>query len=128
MKNVIISVAIVIAVLGAVFSVRFAKEVQQSHQTLDQERYNRMVAEENLSVANTKLNGLETELERLQNKLKNTEKLLGETSAINDDLKARLDKAMQIKESLEQKLKELQNISLNGSPSNFVAPLSVHLG
>ena len=110
MKTTILIAAILVAVLGITMTVRFAKDAQSHEQNLNQERYNRMVAEESLASANTKINALETELERLQNKIKNSEKLLSETNAMNDDLKARLDKAMQIKGDMEKKIGELQNI------------------
>ena len=111
MKTTVMIVAILLAVLGITMTVRFAKDSQSHEQSLNQERYNRMVAEESLASANTKINALETELERLQNKSKNMEKILIETNAMNDDLKARLDKAMQVREEMEKKMGELQNIT-----------------
>ena len=76
---------------------------------LEKERYDRMVAEENFEKANTRLSSLEAEVSRTQNKMKATEKLVEQTKAINDELKGRLNKISEIKGSLEQKVKELEN-------------------
>ncbi len=122
MRVTITVVSLVLAVVGIGLTIRFAKDVQKHEQSLNQERYTRMVAEESLASSNSKVNAMETELARLQNKIKNTEKMLGETSLVNDDLKARLDKAKQIKESMDLKIKELQNMVIPESAPVPVEP------
>ncbi len=112
----IILVVVMVVGIGAL-AIHYNKNAFKAQQELVQERYKRMLAEENVEKFTTKINSLEGELVRAQNRVKGSEKLLEQTKAVNDDLKSRLDKVSQIKATLEDKIKELEQVSSNVSKS-----------
>ena len=76
--------------------------------TLNQERYNRMLAEENLEKASSTINNLQSQLSATQKKIKTIETLVEQTKGMNADLKDRLDKTSKVNEQLDERVKELQ--------------------
>lgn len=113
---IIILVVIALAIsFGATF--KYNQEAQSATGQLNNERYSRMLAEENFEKAKASVDSLESELARVRNKLNVFEKSLEQTKVINEDLKQRLDKAAEFKDNLEVKIKELQRISGVSMPS-----------
>lgn len=111
MKTSTVVLSIILAVVAVFFGVQNTQKASKAVAILDQERFSRMTAEEDLQVAQAKVSSLETEIKRAQGKLKSTETIMEQTKVMNEDLKARLDKAAQIKTRLEEKINELSQIS-----------------
>lgn len=119
-KWIIIFILLVIGAFGlAIYSHQNASRDQAD---LTQERYLRMVAEENLEKASSQISGLEEEIAKLKNKSKGVDKLLEQTTAANTDLKAKLDKTSRVKDELEGRLKELEEKTASETGNN--PPLS----
>jgi predicted RNase H-like nuclease (RuvC/YqgF family) len=106
----------VIAVISIVMVVRFSQVAKTAQQALDEERYLKLTAEEQLENVKNKVGSLESDLTRAQSKVSSLEKVLDETKSYNSDLKTRLDKASEIKTDLEQKLEELEQVSSTPTP------------
>ncbi len=119
-KWIIIFIPLFIGALSlAVYSNQNASRHQED---LTEERYLRMVAEQNLEKASSKISGLEEEITKFKNKSKSVEKLLEQTAATNTDLKAKLDKTSRLKEELEGKLKELEEKTVSEKLDNSALP------
>lgn len=104
MKNLSIFLAVVVAAISVSTAVYYYQQAEQIRTEIEEERYTRMVTEEQLQEATSKVESLNAELKRTQSKIDVVEK-------INNDLKARLNNAAKIKEDLEAKIKELLAIS-----------------
>ena len=100
-----------VVLLSSFLAFHYSQNAGHAAQELNQERYLRMVSEENLQKANKRIASLESDLEKIQNKIKSFERLIEQNTAINNDLKTRLENASQVKDELEQKLKELKQVS-----------------
>ena len=111
MRITIIILAVAFAVMGGGLAYRYNQEALNAQKELNQERYNRMIAEENLQKADAKIKLLQSDIARSEDKLKSVENILDETKTVNSDLKARIDKATEIKQDLENKIKELEKLS-----------------
>ena len=118
MKVLTIFLVIVVVAISGGLVIHYNQNAFHAQADLNQERYARMTAEENLEKTTSKIASLEAEVERVQNKMKSTERLMTQTAAANEDMKARLEKAARIKDELEGKLKELEKVS-NEVPSNL---------
>lgn len=111
MKMFITILAIVLAAAGVGLSYRYYKNAGKAINELNQERYNRMVAEENLQNTKLQVKSLEGQLKKSDQKVINLENKVEKITAINEDLKLRLDKAAEIHKRLEQKILEFEQIS-----------------
>jgi len=111
MKMFITILAIVLAAAGIGLSYRYYKNAGKAINELNQERYNRMVAEENLLNTKSQVKSLEGQLKKAEQKAVNLENKIEKITAINEDLKLRLDKAAEIHKRLEQKILEFEQIS-----------------
>lgn len=110
MKIATIVVLVFLAVLSTFVAYRYSQSSLQAQQTLNQERYNRLTIEENLSKANTRVKELEDQISKVEKKMASMQVILDNTNAMNDDLKGRLDKAMVIKENMDRKIEEMQQM------------------
>ena len=110
MKATIV-IAILLAGLGLGLAIRYNQNASGAQKDLDQERYLRMTAEENLEKATQKIHSLETEAQDVKQKLTQLQSDFETIKAAADDYKVRLDKAAEINKNFEDKIKELQNIS-----------------
>lgn len=111
MKMFVTILAIVLAAAGVGLSYRYYKNAGKAINELNQERYNRMVAEENLQNVKLQVKSLEGQLKKADQKAVNLENKVEKISAINEDLKLRLDKAAEIHKRLEEKILEFEKIS-----------------
>lgn len=111
MRIIIIVSSVVVAIACGALAYHYSQDSFVAEQTLNEERYKRMVAEESLQRSNTKISTLESEITRTTNKITSLEKLVEQTKGINQDLKARLDKAVEIKDLLEKKISELSKMT-----------------
>jgi len=109
----LLSVFLGIVIVGVSIGVaiRSSKLAHDARSTLDQERYSRMVAQENLELARGKITSLEGKLAKAQKKISGIKKMLEGIKAYNEDLKARLERAAELKAVMDVKIKELEKIS-----------------
>ena len=110
MKATIIVLAVMVCVFSAGLAIRYNLNASNAQKDLNQERFNRMTAEEGLEKANARISSLESELARTQSRIKGVEKALEQANAVNGDLKGRMDKAMEYKDKLDAKIKELEQL------------------
>lgn len=110
MRIVFFGFIIVLVVLSFGLAVRYNNDASYATEMLNGERYKRLTAEEELQKANRQIAALTADLKQAQDKLESTEFVLKNTKAINEDLKARLDKADQAKELLDKQIDELKQL------------------
>jgi len=104
-------VVLILILLGCVFgAVNYYTAEQKARKDLERERYLRITAEEALDAANIKIESLNVELGRVESKATNLEKQLDQKKIVINDLKSRLDKANEIKDSIEKKVAELESM------------------
>ena len=127
MKIATIVVLVFLAVLSTFVAYRYSQSSLQAQQTLNQERYNRLTVEENLSKANARVKELEDQISKVEKKMASMQVVLDNTNAMNDDLKGRLDKAMVIKENMDKKIEEMQQMvgGVNETQPVAEAPVEV---
>jgi len=102
-KTLIILALLALGCLAVVFST--SQTMRRSKTELDQERYNRMLAEERLEQATIKIKSLESNVSASMNQLQSTKDALGQQRINTDSLKAELERMTKLKEALEQELK-----------------------
>ena len=112
MRTVLIGFVIVLLVLSCGLAIRYSQDASYVQEQLNGERYKRLVSEENFQKSKVKVISLKAELKRAQDKIGQIEGFLEKTKAYNNDLKTRLDKAVEIKENLDKKNQELQTLVL----------------
>lgn len=96
-------------------AIHFNQGSIETKRKLDNERYVRLSAEENLEKASAQIRALEDDLARLTSKMNSTEKLLEQARDVNSQLQERINKATAAQESLQQKLQTLQQAAPNQS-------------
>lgn len=124
MKIASIIILVFLAGISTFVAYRSSQTSLQAKQTLDQERYNRMTVEETLNKANSKVKELEDQVSKLEKKMASMQVVLDNTNAMNDDLKARLDKASLIKADMDKKINELQQM-VGAAPAEVAQPAPV---
>ena len=122
--RIVIMALVIILILGSVsLALRFNQKASYASKELEQERYLRLSAEQMLEETNKQRESLKNDLEKAQETIKGLSRVAEQTQSFNNDLKNRLEKASQVKESLELKLKELENIlPEKQTPVNAVNP------
>ena len=108
--KITIIIAILLASLGVGLAIRYNQSASGAQKDLDQERYLRMTAEENLEKANQRVNSLGLELEQAKEQKDKILKDLAVLKSAADDYKSRLDQAAEINKSLEAKIQEVQSL------------------
>jgi len=109
LKNKILLLVIVLMVGFLLMALSSNRAVGHIKRDLDQERYKRIVAEENLSKSSAKINSLETELSATRDKIQNVQTILQEGKSETTDLKVQLERMTKAKEALDKKIEELKN-------------------
>ena len=102
MKNVLIICLVAIIAICGWLTFNYGRKSASAQSVLDQERYQRMSAEENLENTKTKITSLESEVERSNKKISSLETLLEEAKAANDELKARLKDSEEKNKAMNQ--------------------------
>jgi len=105
LKNNILVVAAVLAVGCLIMVVLSSQAVDKTRKDLDQERYEKMVAEEKLDKTLAKVKSLEGDLASSQNQTKNAQATLEQEKQANTKLKTELEKVSKLKNVLEDQLK-----------------------
>ena len=123
MRNLGIFLSLLIAV-GSVFAAyHYGKDSSRAKGELDNERYLRMTAEEDLSKAQNKVSSMESELARVSKKSVSLEKTLEQIKAVNEDYRTRLDAAHTQIGNLQAEI-----INVNASASKSIVQPAVSGG
>ena len=127
MKNFLLFVVLLVAAVSILLLVRFNKENSDVTRILEQERYSRMTAEEELQKGEYRIKKLEADLQTTQVKMSRNQegldKCRDENAALKsdlermsqqgrsqeDDLRQDLDSALKKKADLEAKLREAED-------------------
>lgn len=109
LKNKILLVVIVLMVGFLLMTLSSNQTLGHMKRDLDQERYKRIVAEENLNKASVKISTLETELSTTRDKIQSIQAILQEGKNETSDLKGQLESVIKAKEALEKKIEQLKN-------------------
>ena len=110
MRTVLIGFVVVLLVLSCGLAIRYSQDAGNAQEQLNSERYKRLVSEESLQKAKVEVSSLKAELKKAQDRVDQIEGVLEKTRAFNEDLKARLDRAAEIKVNLDKKIMELQKL------------------
>ena len=105
MKDVLLVIALLIAVALSVVVVRFNEKAVKAGKSLEEERYSRMVAEETLQKNAAKLTTMEAQMKAADAKMAKIQDILDQEKGVNSDLKQQYDKVAQAKAELEEKMK-----------------------
>ena len=118
LKNKIL-IAVIVLMVGFLF-MAFSSNQAVGHikRDLDQERYKRIVAEENLSKTSAKISSLEAELAGTRDKIQSVQAILQEGKSETSDLKTQLERMTKAKEALEKRIEELKNAAV---PADIVS-------
>jgi len=117
LKNKILLLVIVLMVGSLLMALSSNQAVGHIKRDLDQERYKRIVAEENLSKSSAKINGLEIALSATRDKIQSVQTILQEGKSETTDLKVQLERMTKAKEALEKKIEELKNAAASAAVS-----------
>jgi hypothetical protein len=105
----IVWVILVIIVLSvSVYSgIYYFQRAAAAGYNLDNERYSRMLAEENLLKASRKLDALESEIRKLKKTAETKDQILVQMDTVNADLRKQLDRLAVTQQDMERKLKSV---------------------
>jgi chromosome segregation ATPase len=117
MKNVVIILAVVVALISAVVAYFDSRSADVAENELNRERYTRMVTEEDLLKANQRIGSLEKELTSLKSQLEKNDALLKQAMTLKNELQTQLDQAIEKKDSLERKMKDISQMPVQASPA-----------
>ena len=92
MKNMILPVAVFVAIVGCVLAVSANVSSSGMYDNLKNERYLRIVAEEKLQKAEKIIQALNTELKDSRDKIESIGAILNQGRTVADDLRSQLDK------------------------------------
>ena len=113
MKNQIGIIAVVCAIFFAVLTFVFQQKAEKLQQEVNQERLTRMNTEEKLEEIKTKIRSKETELIAAQDKIQAIQAALNQGQNFNSDLKSQLESVNKLKNTLETKVKALEEEQKN---------------
>ncbi len=108
MKNLILLAAVVLTVGSCLMAIGSNESARKIQQGLDLERYNRMEVEEKLEKAAGKIASLEGELQKTTEKIVSIQAVMQQGQSTNSNLQEQLEAIAQLKQSLEQKLDQVQ--------------------
>ena len=107
-KNITVPVAVAIAIIGCVLAVNASVNMSRIDQVLEQERFNRLSAEQKLQTAQKNIKQLVAELEDSRKKIKNIEDIINQGRTTTSDLQAQLQKEAEEKAKLMGQVQQLQ--------------------
>lgn len=108
-KNMVVPVAVAVAIIGCVLAVSANVTTSKIHKNLDQERYKRFAAEQELLKANSALQEVQGELTESRQKIEGIQKIVSDGNSANSNLKNQLDALNKEKEALRQQLQQTQS-------------------
>lgn len=103
MKDILFVVALLVAVSVAIVFVRMNEDISKR---LNDEKYNRLYAEESSLAYAKKIKIMESDLKAAQDKIEKIQSLVDQQKNLNNDLKTQFEKISKAKADLEGKLKE----------------------
>ena len=104
-NNNLLIIAAVIAVGCFVMLFISSQTVSKTQKDLNQERYNRLVAEEKLEKSQGQIKFLENDLTNVKNQMQGVQSNLEKEQQSNSNLQTELDKMTKLKGVLEEQLK-----------------------
>ena len=110
-KTMTLPVAVAVAIIGCVLAVSANVTTSKTVEDLKQERYKRMVAEEQLQKAKNDVSALSGQLFDSQAKIESIERILNQGKTETQQLEQDLSAAQADKASLLQQLQEMQERS-----------------
>ncbi len=108
LKNKILVVVVVLMAGFCLMAFSSNQTVAHIKEELNQERYKRMVAEENLNKVTLRAGTLEADLNNAREKLQSIQTIIQEGKLQTLDLKTQLESVIKAKEVLEKKIEELK--------------------
>lgn len=105
MKDIILVIAVLLALSLTVVVVRFSEKATKASKSLEEERYSRMVAEETLQKNAAKLATLEAQVKAAEGKMLKIQDVLAQEKDVNADLKQQYERLAQTKAELEEKVR-----------------------
>lgn len=108
MKDTVLVVSIILMIGCCAMAISSNQTAGRVQQDLEQERYQRIVAEENLYQANMKLTSSEVELTAARTKIETIQNILKEGKDQSSDLKVQLDSLTRTRQDLEKKIEDLK--------------------
>ena len=108
-KNMSLPVAVFVAIVGCVLAVSANVTTSKMHRHLEQERYQRMLAESQLQKADNTIKALKKELSATQDKIAGITQILNQGQTAAENLKSQLKGMAQEKDSLSQEIQQLQS-------------------
>lgn len=105
MKNMIVPVSVAVAIVGCVLAVSANGTTSKIHQDLHQERYQRLLAEEQLNKSQMTVKSLQSELEETRDKLAGIKEILDKGQS---DLKSQINQMQQENQALMTQLQQMQ--------------------
>ena len=113
MKVVAILLAVILIAVSFGLAINYNQTALKAKKDLERERYVRMVAEESSEKLNAKLHSIEGDIVRYQQKSQTAQSVVDQLKSVNADLETRLDKTARDRESLELKVRELEQTLTN---------------
>ncbi|HOY08787.1 MAG TPA: hypothetical protein PLB05_01785 [Candidatus Omnitrophota bacterium] len=125
MKNITVPVAVAIAIIGCVLAVNASVNMSRIDQVLEQERFNRLSAEQKLQAAQKSIKQLVAELDDSRKKIKNIEDIINQGRSTTSDLQVQLQKEAEEKSKLMGQVQQLQQTlgQLEKAKDQMSAPL-----
>ena len=117
MKNMTTWIAVAGIVLCVVIVFQVSQHLTKVSQNLDQERYQRMEAEEKLLKTEAQLKSLQRDAAQAESKLQSIEAVLEQGKTENADLKVQLEAINKTKSDLEQRIQEIGTPALPTPPA-----------
>ena len=108
-RDKILVVSLILLIGTCVMTLISNQITGRMQEALNQERYKRITAEENFNKAASKINSLENELAGVRDKIQSVQTILEEGKQTNADLESHLESVTKAKETLENKIDELQS-------------------
>jgi len=119
-KNLSLPISIVVAVVGCALAVNAYITSGNMRQNLEEERYKRMSAEENLQNTKSEVAKIRADLAAAQQTLTSIQDLVSKGSSANSGLRTQLDAVTQERDALKQQLEKIQvtDVIPQAAPAN----------
>ncbi len=100
-------VSVAVAILGCLLAISASITTGKINRNLDQERYEKLLAQEQLQQANSRVKTLEAEVTDSRNKIESILKILNEGKSTTSNLESQLDNLTKENELLKQQIEQL---------------------
>lgn len=101
---------------------RVSQGVNRLQEMIDQERYQKFVAEKQLKESILNERFLKSELSKAQGKLRDIQSILEEGKRVRTDLKTQVKTLAEAKETLQQKIEKIKSVPDKEVPDTGEAP------